>query len=102
LPLPQLAQLRRLGENVAELATLYRQAGDEASSQAALQMGLNLAQRLGEPSGFHGLINDLVAVNIESQILQSVDPARLYDNAGHTAQDRLNELTQGSVRRARC
>jgi RNA polymerase sigma factor (sigma-70 family) len=94
LPLPQLAQLRRLGENVAELATLYRKAGDEASAQAALQIGLNLAQRASEPSGNHYLINDLVGLNIESHILESIDPGSFYDNAGHTVKDRLDDLTQ--------
>ena len=94
LPLPQLAQLRQLGDNVTELAAAYRQAGDEASAQAALQMGLNLAQRVGEPSGSHFLVSDLVGLNIESHLLESLDPARPYDDAGHTVKDRLNELTQ--------
>ncbi|MCX6902387.1 MAG: hypothetical protein NTW03_02670, partial [Verrucomicrobia bacterium] len=94
LPLPQLARLKMLGQDLTDLATQYRQGGDEASAQAALKMGLNLAQQVGEPSGFHGLVNDLVALNIESHILQSLEPARLYDNAGHTVQDRLNELAQ--------
>ncbi|WP_150107483.1 hypothetical protein, partial [Pedosphaera parvula] len=49
-PLPQLAELKGLGRNLGELANSYRQAGDEASAQAALQMGLNLGQRLEDPS----------------------------------------------------
>jgi len=48
---PQLAHLKRLGQDVAELATLYRQAGDEASAQAALQMGLNLPSESGNLPG---------------------------------------------------
>ena len=94
LPLPQLAHLKRLGQDVAELATLYRQAGDEASAQAALQMGLNLAQRVGEPSGNHFVISDLVGLKLERQVLESIDPASPYDNAGHTVKDRLDELNQ--------
>jgi RNA polymerase sigma factor (sigma-70 family) len=94
LPLPQLAQLRQLGENVTELATLYRKGGDEASAQVTLQMGLTLARQVGEPSGNHGLINDLVALNIESHLLQSIDPARPYDSAGRSVKDRLDELAQ--------
>jgi hypothetical protein len=94
LPLPQLAQLQRLGQEVVELATLYRQAGDETSAQTAVQMGLNLAQRVGEPSGNHFLINDLAGLKVERQILESVDPASPYANAGHTVQDRLHQLAQ--------
>jgi hypothetical protein len=94
LPLPQLAYLTRLGQDVTELATLYHQAGDEASAQAALQMGLSLAQRVGEPSGSHFVISDLVGLKIERQVLDSMDPARLHDNAGHTVKDRLDELDQ--------
>ena len=94
LPLPQLAQLKRLGQNLVELASLYRQSGDESSARAALQMGLNLAQQVGEPSGSHYLINELVGVNIESQILESIEPGSLYDSAGLTAKDRLEELAR--------
>jgi hypothetical protein len=94
LPLPQLAQLKRLGQNMVELATLYWQSGDESSAQAALQMGFNLAQQVGEPSGSHYLINELVGVNIESQILGSLEPGSLYDNAGRTVKDRLDELAR--------
>jgi tetratricopeptide (TPR) repeat protein len=94
LPLPQLAQLRQLGDNVAELAAAYRQAGDEPSAQAALQMGLNLAQRVGEPSGSHFLVSDLVGLNIESHLLESLDPGQPYDDAGHTVKDRLDTLAQ--------
>jgi hypothetical protein len=35
------------------------------------------------------LINELVGVNIESQILESLEPGSLYDNAGRTVKDRL-------------
>ena len=94
LPLPQLAELRRLGQNLGELANLYRQAGDESSAQSALQMGLTLGQRVAEPSGQNYLIHDLVGLAIERQILERMDPASPYDSAGHTVQDRLSELAQ--------
>ena len=94
LPLPQLAELRRLGQNLGELATLYQQAGDEASAQAAWQMGVNLGRQVGEPSGQNYLISDLVGLAIERQILERMDPAGPYDNAGHTVKDRLEELAR--------
>jgi len=94
LPLPQLAELRRLGQNLGELAGLYRQAGDEASAQAALQMGVALGRQVGEPSGSNYLIHDLVGLGIERQILERMDPGSPYDSAGQTVQDRLNDLAQ--------
>jgi hypothetical protein len=94
LPLPQLAQLKGLGQNLVELAALYRQAGDETSAQAALQMGLNLGQRVSELAGSRYLISELVGVKIESLVLESLDPNRRFDEAGRTVKDRLDELAQ--------
>jgi tetratricopeptide (TPR) repeat protein len=92
-PLPQLSELKGLSQNLIELANSYRQAGDEASAQAALQMGLNLGQRLEDPSQVF-LINNFVGLAIERQILRSMDPASPYDNAGHTVKDQLDELAR--------
>jgi tetratricopeptide (TPR) repeat protein len=94
LPLPQLATLRGLGRNIGALATLYQQAGDAASAQAALQMGVNLGRQVGEPSGQNYLIGDLVGLAIERQILERMDPAGPYDGAGTTVKDRLEELAR--------
>ncbi len=94
LPLPQLAEMRGLGRNLSELATLYRQAGDEASAHAALQMGVHLGRQVGEPAGQHYLNGDLVGVAIERQFLEGMDPASRYDNAGTSVQDRLDELAR--------
>ena len=94
LPLPQLAELRRLGQNLGELSSLYRQAGDEASAQAALQMGVALGRQVAEPSGSNYLVHDLVGLGIERQILEQMDPGSPYDTAGRTVQDRLTELAQ--------
>jgi hypothetical protein len=58
LQLPQLAQFKQLAQGALDLAASYRQAGDEASAQAALQTGLNLGQRLA--TGQNTLILDLV------------------------------------------
>jgi len=94
LPLPQLAELRRLGQNLGDLANLYRQAGDEASAQAALQMGVALGRQVAEPSGSNYLVHDLVGLGIERQILERMDPGSPYDTVGRTVQDRLSELAQ--------
>jgi hypothetical protein len=92
VPLPQLAELRGLGESLGKLATQYRQAGDEASAQAALQMGVALGRRVGEASGPSTVIQTLVGIAVERKILDAMDPASPYDTAGHTVKDRLDEL----------
>jgi hypothetical protein len=46
LLLPQLAEYKGVSQNLVELANAYRQSGDEASAQAALQMATSLGQRL--------------------------------------------------------
>jgi len=89
-----LAELRRLGQNLGDLANLYRQAGDEASAQAALQMGVALGRQVAEPSGSNYLVHDLVGLGIERQILERMDPGSPYDTVGRTVQDRLSELAQ--------
>jgi len=91
-PLPQLAELRGLGQSLADLAKLYRQAGDEASAQAALQMGVTLGRQLGEPVPQGTVISQFVGMAIERQILGTLDPASPYDAAGHSVRDRLDEL----------
>jgi hypothetical protein len=79
---------------LAELADRYRQAGDAASAQVALQMGADLGRRVGEPAGQTSLIQDLVGIAIERNLLAAMDPASPYDSAGHTVKDRLDELTR--------
>ena len=50
LLLPQLAQFKQLGLDTVDLANAYRQAGDTASVQTALQMAASLGQRYANPS----------------------------------------------------
>ena len=58
LELAQFVQFKQLAQGVLDLAAAYRQGGDEASEQAALQTGLNLGQRLAASQ--NTLILDLV------------------------------------------
>ena len=92
LELPQFVQLKQLSQSVLDLATSYRQAGDEASAQAALQIASNLGQRLS--TGQNTLIQDLVGMAIERLALGSMDPASPYGTGGQTVKDRMNELLQ--------
>jgi hypothetical protein len=90
----QLSQLRGLGNNLGELATLYRQAGDEASAQTALQMGLTLGRQVSEPFAGKPTCLDLLGIEIEKKFLAAMDPASPYGSSGITVQDRVNELAR--------
>lgn len=57
LELPHLAELRGLGQSLGELADRYRQGGDEASAQTALQMGVDLGRQVSESTGQTTLID---------------------------------------------
>ncbi len=93
LELPHLAELKQAGLKTIELAQLYRHNGDEASAQAALQLGLGLGQRLDEP-GQLTLIGELVGYAIERKVFAAMDPAILIGDTGQTVQSRLDAITQ--------
>jgi hypothetical protein len=92
--LDNYAQLRGLANNLADLAALYRQAGDESSAQVALQMGVALGRQVGEPSGGKPTCVDLLGIEIERRMLAGMDPASPCDSSGATVSDRLNELAR--------
>lgn len=73
-PLPHLAQLRQLGNNVADLQQQYAAAQDTASLDTLTQLGLDLAGRLNQPKGRRFLIDQLVGIAIEDQLLQAYPP----------------------------
>lgn len=94
LLLPQSAPLKDLGRNMSELANSYRQAGDEASAHATMQMAMKLGESLTEPGPSHALITDLVGLAIERQMLTSLDPASAYGDSGQTVKAQLDQLDQ--------
>jgi hypothetical protein len=91
LLLPDLKELRDLGRQLVGLANSYRQSGDAASADAALQIDIALGQRFG---GYPGepLIDRLVGMAIERDALTTMDPNSAYGTSGQTVQDRLNQL----------
>jgi tetratricopeptide (TPR) repeat protein len=93
LMLPHLVELKQAGLKTTELAQLYRQNGDEASAQAALQLALGLGQRLdgGEPLT---TIEELVGFAIERRALAAMDPASVIGDTGQTVQGRLDAINQ--------
>lgn len=92
--LPHLAEMRRLSESLPNLAALYRQAGDEPSAQAILQMGLDLGQRLEESSGGSLTTRDMVGLAIQRNLLKGLEPGAPYGNTGQTVQNQLDALTE--------
>src|SRR6266702_87258 len=94
LLLPQLAPVKELGLDMIELAKSYRQAGDDASAQAALQMAINLGQRYSKPSPGEPTVSRLVGIHLEGIALNTMDPNSPYGDTGQTVQDRLNQLAQ--------
>jgi hypothetical protein len=94
LLLPQLAQVRDLGRSILDLAESYRQAGDDASRQAVLQMAVTLGRRYSDVSPGEMVISQLVGINVERTALGAMDPNSPYDGNGLTVQDRINQLTQ--------
>jgi hypothetical protein len=90
---PMNNALRELGQDMVGLATGYQQSGDPTSAQAALQMTVNLGQRLNAPDG-PTAIGRLVGMNIESIAFSAMDPAGPFGDAGQTVQDQMNQLAQ--------
>lgn len=93
LPLPHVSELNQLDERIIALANAYRQAGDTASAQAMLQVGLRLGQQL-DSSPNDTLINQLNGMAIQRDALKGMNPADQYGASGETVADRIQELTQ--------
>jgi len=94
LLLPQLAQLKQLALDSADLANAYHQTGDAASAQAVLLMADKLGQQYATPSAGEPTVSQLVGIAIEKIALSSMDPNAPYGDSGQTVQDRLNQLIQ--------
>src|SRR4029079_2212544 len=82
LLLPQLAQMKELSQNLNELAKSYRQAGDEPSAQAALQIAAGLGQRYSIVSAGEPEISQLVGIVMERIALNGMDPNSAYGTDG--------------------
>ena len=91
MALPDLRELKQLGQDMVDLANSYRQTGDETSAQAALQLAVNLGQQAS--TGQYMIDLDL-GMKVERNALRAMDPNSPYGNSGQTVQDRLNQLTQ--------
>ena len=92
LLLPHLVELKGLSQNLADLALAYRDAGDEASAQAALNIGFQMTRRIA--AGPSCLIEDLVALAAENNLLKGMDPNSPTGTPGKTVQDLQNETKE--------
>jgi hypothetical protein len=91
--LTQLQQVKELYLDVCDLAKSYKQAGDQASAQAALQITVNLGQRYSNALGEDGL-SRLAGIGAEVNALYAMDPNSPCDSNGQTVQDRMTQLRQ--------
>ena len=90
LLLPHLTELKGMSQNLAELSTAYRQAGDPDSANAVVELGTQLAHRISAGPSF--MIEDLVAIASESAVLKSLDPTSPSAVPGKTVQEELDAL----------
>jgi hypothetical protein len=77
-----------------QLADSYRQAGDENSRLAALEMVAELGRRYSEGGAGEVLISQLVGIHAERMALNAMDPNTSYGVDGQTVQSRIGELTR--------
>jgi RNA polymerase sigma factor (sigma-70 family) len=94
LLLPQLLQVRDLSHHMIQLADSYRQAGDENSRLAALEMVAELGRRYSDGGPGEILISQLVGIHAERMALNGMDPNTPYGEPGQTVQNRIDELAR--------
>jgi hypothetical protein len=76
---------------MVELSNSYRKAGDDASAQAVLEMGVGLGQSY---SAGDCAISHLVGLAIERIALNAMDPNTVYGYSGQTVREQLDQLNQ--------
>lgn len=94
LLLPQLAQVKELGQDMMGLANSYQTAGDPSSAQSVLQMTASLGQRYADLSEGEPEISQLVGMALEHIALGAMDPNSPFGSDGQTVQDQLDQLAQ--------
>ena len=93
LLLPELSQYKKVGVSLVDLAKSYQQAGDTASAQNALQLAMNLGQRVYD-SGPETFVQPLVGMAIQRAALAIMDPNAVYGSDNQTVQSRIDALQQ--------
>jgi hypothetical protein len=93
LLLPHLAAVKELSQNIVTLAESYRQAGDQASANAALMIAADLGERFQGGPG-QSVLSQLVGFAVQKNALSSLDPATPYGDSGESVQQHLDDLTK--------
>ncbi len=89
--LPQLQDLRALGQDLVQLAASYRSAGDESSAQSALQLAIGLGGQLDATTpGCTPLLTRLVGINIQRGAFEAMNPSSSYGDG--TVQSQIDQL----------
>lgn len=94
LAMGQQVAVSGLGRNLLDLAESYKQAGDQDSRHAALQMAVDLGQRYSGDAPGQTLGGKLLGISIERKALGAMDPNAAYGNTGQTVQDQVTQLAQ--------
>jgi hypothetical protein len=94
LMIPQDSQVKHLGVDLVDLARAYRQSGDPASAQSALQMAISLGQSYASSPNDPILLNQLVGLAIQKTAFSEMDPGSSYGSEGQTVQDQINQINQ--------
>jgi hypothetical protein len=91
--LPHLAELKQTGLSLLDLANKYNQSGDSTSAQSAIQMCLDLGQRLNDPNSTT-LIQDLVGVAIQRKAYDAMAASATDPATSQAIQARIDALTK--------
>ena len=91
---PQLQALKDLCVRMVDLANSYRQSGDAASAQAALNMAVNLGESFdgSKDPASRPPVTRGSALAIEYAALQAMDPASPFGSDGGTVKDELARI----------
>ena len=91
---PEFRELRQLTHSLTDLVGSYRQAGDETSVQAVVQMGLHLGQSLDLLTSQYSLAEYAMGMEIENQFLGMMNPNSAFGSSGQIVRNQLDELDQ--------
>jgi hypothetical protein len=89
IEMPHVGEMARLSRSLADLSRQYQAAGDQASAEQVVQLGLALAQHVKQVQDHGNLLGEAVSLGIERNVLRSLDPSRQYAFLGGGVADRI-------------
>jgi hypothetical protein len=92
LLLPHLAEMKGLAKALSDISNGYKEAGDTASAEAVLRMGMQMGGRVAPRESF--LIEDLVGIAVQNLMLKGADPSAPSYVEGKTNGQLMDELTR--------